>query len=112
VGLLTGFFGVGGGFVIVPALVLVVQLPMRRAVGTSLLIVAANSATSLATRLGTAHFDWAVIVPFTLAAIAATLLGKRVADRLPHRQLTLGFAVLLGLVAVYTGAQSLHGLLA
>lgn len=111
VGLLTGLFGVGGGFVIVPALVLVVHLPMRRAVGTSLLIVAANSATSLATRLGTARFDWAVIVPFTLAAIAATLLGKRVADRLPHRQLTLGFAVLLGLVAIYTGTQSLHGLL-
>jgi uncharacterized membrane protein YfcA len=111
VGLLTGFFGVGGGFVIVPALVLVLHLPMRRAVGTSLLIVAANSATSLVTRLGSAHFDWTVIVPFTLAAIAATLLGKRVADRLPHRQLTVGFAVLLGLVAIYTGAQSLQGLL-
>ena len=110
VGFLTGFFGVGGGFVIVPALVLVLGLPMQQAVGTSLLIVAANSTTALASRAGTAHFDWAVIVPFTLAAMAATLLGKRVADRLPATQLKRGFAVLLVAVAVYTAWQSIAAL--
>ena len=110
VGLLTGFFGVGGGFVIVPALVLVLRLPMHQAVGTSLMIVALNSATSLASRITTAHFDWGVIIPFTLAAMVATLAGKRVADRLPARQLKLGFASLLVLVAGYTAWQSIDGL--
>lgn len=112
VGLLTGFFGVGGGFVIVPALVLVLRVPMQQAVGTSLMIVALNSATSLLARAGTAHFDWEVIVPFTLAAVVATLAGKRVADRLPARQLKIGFAALLILVGGYTAWQSVDGLLA
>ncbi|CAN5464224.1 sulfite exporter TauE/SafE family protein [soil metagenome] len=111
VGLLTGFFGVGGGFVIVPALVLVLRIPIQQAVGTSLMIVALNSATSLVSRAGTAHFDWAVIVPFTLAAMLATLAGKRVADRLPAAQLKRGFAVLLLLVAGYTAWQSVTGLI-
>ena len=110
VGLLTGFFGVGGGFVIVPALVLVLRIPMHSAVGTSLAIVALNSATSLLARAGTAHFDWQVIVPFTLAAMVATLAGKRVADRLPARRLQVGFAMLLILVAGYTAWQSFVGL--
>ena len=110
VGLLTGFFGVGGGFVIVPALVLVLRLPIQQAVGTSLMIVALNSATSLVSRAGTAHFDWGVIVPFTLAAMIATLAGKRVADRLPAQRLKRGFAVLLVLVAAYTAWQSVQGL--
>lgn len=112
VGLVTGFFGVGGGFVVVPALVLVLRLPMRQAVGTSLLIVALNSATSLVSRLPSATFDWAVIVPFTLAAMLATLAGKRVAGRLPARTLKKGFATLLVLVALYTGWQSATGLAA
>ena len=110
VGVLTGFFGVGGGFVILPALVLVLKLPMQQAVGTSLMIVALNSGTSLVARAGTAHFDWEVIVPFTIAAMAATLAGKQVADRLPARKLKLGFATLLVLVAGYTAWQSIDGL--
>lgn len=105
-GFLTGFFGVGGGFVIVPALVLALGLPMQTAVGTSLLVVAINSATSLAARAGSTHFDWELIVPFTLAAMAATTVGKRVADRLPNRTLGRGFAVLLLVVAAYTGVHS------
>lgn len=107
VGFLTGFFGVGGGFVIVPALVLVLGLPMQRAVGTSLVIVALNSATALASRAGIAQFDWGVIVPFALAAMAATMAGRRVADRLPNRQLRRGFAVLLVGVALYTALDAL-----
>ncbi len=110
VGLLTGFFGVGGGFVIVPALVLVLGLPMQQAVGTSLLIVAANSATSLMARVGVAQFDWSVIIPFTGAAVVATVAGKRVADHLPARRLKVGFATLLVLVATYTAWQSITGL--
>lgn len=110
VGFLTGFFGVGGGFVIVPVLVLLLGLPMQDAVGTSLLIIAMNSATSLAARVGVADFDWSVIVPFTLAAMAATIAGKHVADRLPARRLQLAFAGLLVIVAGYTAWQSIDTL--
>ena len=91
VGLMTGFFGVGGGFVIVPALTLALRLAMPQAIATSLVVISINSGGALLARAGTAHFDWAVIVPFTLAAIAASLAGKKVADRLsatlPHPRL-------------------------
>lgn len=106
-GLLTGFFGVGGGFVIVPALVLALRLPMQQAVGTSLLIVALNSATALVSRAADVHVDWSVVAPFALAAMVATLLGKLVADRLPARLLQVAFAVLMVAVAGYMGWQSL-----
>lgn len=105
VGLLTGFLGVGGGFVIVPALVLVLGLPMEFAVGTSLAIIGFNSATALASRWGSAHLDLQVVVPFAVAAMSATLLGKRVADRLPARRLQVAFALLMIAIALYTAAQ-------
>jgi uncharacterized membrane protein YfcA len=109
VGFLTGLLGVGGGFIIVPALVLAIGLPMPAAVGTSLLIIVINSAASLAARGGTAHFDWALLVPFTLAAMVGTLAGKRVADRLPAAVSTRAFAVLILAVAAYTvGNTVLH----
>ncbi len=110
VGFLTGFFGVGGGFVIVPALVLALGLPMPAAVGTSLLVIAVNSAASLVARVGEARFDWVVIVPFTLTAMAGTLAGRRIADRLPVATLTTAFAVLLLAVAAFVASQSLPGL--
>lgn len=106
VGFLTGFFGVGGGFLIVPVLVVVLGLPMPAAVGTSLLIIAINSATALGARVTTADFDWAIVIPFTLAAVVATVAGKRIADRLPDRSLNTAFAVLLLCVAAYTGIHS------
>jgi len=106
VGFLTGFFGVGGGFVLVPVLVLVLRLPMDQVVGTSLMVVALNSGTSLLSRAHTPHFDWSVILPLMLSAAIATVLGKRFADRLPARRLKLMFAGLLTMIAVYTAWQS------
>lgn len=106
VGFLTGLFGVGGGFVIVPALVLVLGLPMPAAVGTSLVIIAFNSAASLAARGGQAHVDWALIVPFTITAIAGSLAGKAIANRLPSTTLSRAFAALLLAVAAYTAINS------
>lgn len=110
IGFLTGFLGVGGGFVIVPALVLALSFPMPLAVGTSLLVIALNAVVALAARAGTGSFDWEVIVPFTAAAVAASLGGTLLADRLPSRQLTQGFGVLLVLVAVYVGVRAVLGL--
>ena len=86
VGFLAGFLGVGGGFLVVPALVIVLRMPMTLAIGTSLLIILVNSAASVLARLGGLHLDWAVIAPFTIGAVLGTVAGKRVADRLPERR--------------------------
>ena len=109
VGFLTGFLGVGGGFIIVPALVLTLQYDMPTAVGTSLVIISLNSAVALLARGGQEGFHWAVIVPFTLAAIAGSGAGKKVADRVSGQHLTRGFAVLLLLVAAYVLLQTTLG---
>jgi uncharacterized membrane protein YfcA len=112
VGFLTGLFGVGGGFVIVPALTLVVGLNMPVAIGTSLVVIAINSAVALAARLATTSIDWAVTLPFAVSAIAGVLVGGRVADRLDATRSLRAFAVLLVGVGLYTGAQALTALLA
>jgi len=109
VGLLTGFFGVGGGFVLVPALVLALGFPMPVAVGTSLLVIAVNSATALSARVGSGsnHLDWPLIGVFTAAAVAGSLAGGRLTSRVDPRRLTRAFAVLLVAVALYTAARSI-----
>jgi uncharacterized membrane protein YfcA len=106
VGFLTGLFGVGGGFVIVPALALLLRLGMPEAIGTSLLVIAINSATALATRLATTTIEWRVAVPFTIAAVLGVLYGKRVADRLEPERSLRWFAALLVCVAVYTAVRA------
>jgi hypothetical protein len=107
VGLVTGFFGVGGGFVVVPALVLALGFTMPVAVGTSLLVIAINSASALVARAGHGvQLDWPVIVVFTLAAIAGSLAGGRLATRVRPERLTAAFTVLLVAVALYTAARS------
>jgi uncharacterized membrane protein YfcA len=110
VGFLTGLFGVGGGFVIVPALALVLLLPMPEAIGTSLLVIAINSAIALSTRVATTSIDWAVTAPFTIAATIGVITGGRIADRLDAKRSLRWFAALLVAVAVYTATRSLAGL--
>ncbi|MEU0925246.1 sulfite exporter TauE/SafE family protein [Streptomyces malaysiensis] len=101
-GALTGLLGVGGGFLTVPALVTVAAFEMRAAVGTSLLVIAANSLASLATRgATTAGVDWALIAPFTGAAILGAWDGKRLAARVGGTRLKRTFAILLLAVAAF-----------
>lgn len=106
VGFLTGFFGVGGGFVIVPALVLVLRFPMPEAVGTSLLVIAVNSTFALVQRVGTTGIEWRVAVPFALAALLGVGTGQRVAARVPAGALTRAFAALLVAVAVFVAVRA------
>ena len=107
VGMLTGFFGVGGGFALVPALVLALSFPMPVAVGTSLVVIAVNSATALIARSDAGvELDWALIGGFTAAAVIGSLLGSRVAARVSGRTLSLAFVVLLVAVAGYTALRS------
>ncbi len=112
VGFLTGLFGVGGGFVVVPALTLLLAFPMPEAIGTSLLVVAVNSVVALTARFaGDATIEWAVTLPFTVAAVAGVLSGSRLAGRLDPERSLRWFAGLLITVAVYTAVRSVQGLL-
>ena len=107
VGLLTGFFGVGGGFAVVPALVLVLGFTMPVAVGTSLLVIAINSASALFSRVGHGvHLDWTLIGVFALAATVGSLVGGRFSGRVRPDRLTAAFTVLLVVVGLYTAARS------
>lgn len=111
VGLVTGFFGVGGGFVVVPALVLALGFDMPAAVGTSLLVIAINSASSLLSRVGThSAIDPVLVIAFTAAAIAGTLAGSRIASKVRPERLVGAFALLMIAVAVYTAARSIPAL--
>jgi uncharacterized membrane protein YfcA len=110
VGFLTGLFGVGGGFVIVPALTLALGFAMPEAIGTSLLVITINALVALAARGGPGAVEWPVALPFTVAALAGVAFGVRAADRLPARTLLRWFTVLLVGVAVFTGVQALIGL--
>ncbi|MET8507390.1 sulfite exporter TauE/SafE family protein [Streptomyces sp. NPDC004787] len=101
-GAVTGVLGVGGGFLTVPALLQVVGLRMRPAVGTSLLVVAVNALVALLARAGgSAPVDWAVVAPFTGAAVLAAWDGRRLASRIPADALRRAFgAVLLAVAAL------------
>ncbi len=106
VGLLTGFFGVGGGFVIVPALVLALGFSMPEAVGTSLLVITINSAVALSTRLHAGAIDWGVVVPFTVTSVIGVAAGSRLAGRRDPSSLQRWFVGLLIVVALYTAVRS------
>jgi uncharacterized protein len=104
VGAMTGLVGVGGGFMIVPALALVVGLPMKRAIGSSLLTISLSTTTALVGYRGQASIAWGVVSVFTLLAIAGALAGARTARRLPARTLRRAFGVvvlLLGMFLLY-----------
>ena len=100
-GILTGFFGVGGGFVIVPALVLLLGLPLTLAVGTSLMVIALTSATALAAHLASGTIDWTIALTFTAGAIVGALAGRRVGVNVDPQRLGQLFALLLAAVAVF-----------
>jgi uncharacterized membrane protein YfcA len=112
VGFLTGFFGIGGGFLVVPVLVLMLGVPMHLAVGTSLLIIALNALWGLSGNLQLGTLDLAVTMPFALGGGAGVLLGTRVAGRLPERLVRNAFALLVAGVAMYTLGRSAPALLA
>ncbi len=106
VGLLTGFFGVGGGFVIVPALVLALGFTMPEAVGTSLMVIAINSAVALTTRLQAGSIEWGTVVPFTIASLLGVIVGGRLASTRDSCSLQRWFVALLVAVAAYTAVRS------
>jgi uncharacterized protein len=107
VGALTGFFGVGGGFMIVPVLALGMGLDFRRAVATSLVIISLTGLAALATHLVTgARPHFAVTAALASATVVGALLGTAIADRLPQKLLARGFAVIVALLALFLLADA------
>ena len=101
VGFLTGFLGVGGGFIIVPALIHFGNLDLRRAIGTSLLVIAVSSFSGLVGHAGQLQLDWPLIGMFLGAALAGLTAGRLLANRIPTVQLRKGFAWLVLGVAIF-----------
>lgn len=101
VGVLTGLVGVGGGFLIVPALVLLSGIPMRTAVGTSLAIVAVKSYAGFVGYMGAVSVDWTLMGSFTVVTVIGSFVGARFAVRISQGALKQAFAWFLVVVATY-----------
>jgi uncharacterized membrane protein YfcA len=91
VGLVTGLLGAGGGFLIIPALVLIIKIPMKIAVGTSLLIIAINSGFGFLFSIGHYYFDWPLLLIFAALAVAGVFIGLRIGRNIPGDSLRKGF---------------------
>ena len=110
VGLLTGFLGIGGGFLIVPALVWFAGFDAKRAIGTSLGIIVVNSAVGLAGQLRYTQWDWPLTGKFLASSLIGMGLGIRIARRAPERALRKAFAIVVLGAAVAVAWQVLgHG---
>ncbi|MHB1091887.1 sulfite exporter TauE/SafE family protein [Thiobacillus sp.] len=109
VGLLTGVVGVGGGFLIVPALVLLSGIPMKQAVATSLAIVAVNSSVGFAGYLGSVPISWNIMAGFTAVTVLGSVAGARFSSRLTQEALKRGFAWFLVVVATYILFKNVTG---
>ncbi len=110
VGFLTGFLGVGGGFLVVPALVLFAGLDMREAVGTSLLVISINAAAGLAGHLAHGGFDLRLALVVTALAAAGTVIGTRASHRISPAALRRAFALFVVAVGLFLVAANRAGL--
>ena len=106
-GVMTGFFGVGGGFLIVPALTLIIKLPMHLAVGTSIVVIFLNSLAGLGGHLGFGSIQLDTALPFLAGAMAGTLFGSRLTGVIGEALHRRAFAILLLTVGVLVMVQSL-----
>ena len=101
VGLITGIVGAGGGFLIIPALVLLAKLPMKMAVGTSLLIIAAKSLIGFLGDLSTQTIDWPLLIMFTVLSIVGIFIGSALSKKINERVLKTGFGWFVLLMGIF-----------
>ena len=101
VGALTSLIGAGGGFVIVPALVLVAEVPVKAAIGSSLLIIAMNATSGVAGYLGQIAFDWPLVAWFTSIAAVGAVAGTRLMRRMPAARIKQAFAIMILVLGTY-----------
>jgi uncharacterized membrane protein YfcA len=101
VGTLTGLVGAGGGFLIIPALVLFSKLPMRQAIGTSLLIIAAKSLIGFTGDLGKEQMDWNLLLTITALAIVGIFIGNALSKKVSADSLKKGFGWFVLVMGIY-----------
>jgi len=101
VGTLTGLVGAGGGFLIIPALVLFSKLPMRQAIGTSLLIIAAKSLIGFTGDLGKEQMDWSLLLSITALAIVGIFIGNSLSKKISAESLKKGFGWFVLIMGIY-----------
>lgn len=101
VGILTGIVGVGGGFMIVPALVLLAHIPMKQAVGTSLLIIALKSFAGFLGYMDKIEVDWAFLGQFSIFTIIGILVGSYFVKYISQQKLKKMFAIFLVIMGVF-----------
>jgi uncharacterized membrane protein YfcA len=107
VGALTALIGAGGGFVIVPALVYLAGVPVREAIGSSLLIITLNALSGFAGYIGQEAIDWALVGSFTGVAALGALLGTRLNPRVPQVRIKQAFALLILILGTYLVIRNL-----
>ncbi len=108
VGLMSGVFGVGGGFAVVPLLVFVFGFPMVEAAGTSVLVMMISAVFGLVGRIGTpVEIDWPIVLVFAAGSAVGGLLGEPISRRARPSTLTITFGVLLLVIAVLTALQNI-----
>ena len=103
VGLLTGFVGVGGGFLIIPALVLLLGIPIKSAIGTSLAIIAANSLIGFSVNPGTTNVDWEFLLVFSSLSLIGIFIGNYLGSKIDGNKLKTGFGwfvLIFGLIII------------
>ena len=105
VGVLTALVGAGGGFVIVPALVLIADVPIKPAVGSSLLIITLNALSGFFGYIGQVPIDWPLIGSFSATAAIGAIIGTRILRYVPQRRIKQAFAILILVLGAYLIAQ-------
>ncbi len=111
VGVITGIVGAGGGFLIIPALVLLAKLPMKQAVGTSLVIIAAKSLIGFTGDLkGDTPIDWPFLLLFSAVAVAGIIMGSYLSKRIPNEKLKPAFGWFVLVMGIYIIGRELSHL--
>lgn len=101
IGFITGLLGAGGGFILIPALVLLVGLPMKKAVGTSLLIIALNSLIGFLGDIGNVTMNWKLEITVAVIAIAGIILGGSLSKKIEGEKLKKGFGWFVLIMGIY-----------
>lgn len=101
IGLTTGLLGAGGGFLLIPTLVVLLGLPMKEAIGTSLFIIALNSLIGFSGDLGHFNIDWIFLLKITLIAILGIFIGGNLSKRVDSKKLKIGFGWFVLVMGIY-----------
>ncbi|MCX2451563.1 sulfite exporter TauE/SafE family protein [Pedobacter sp. PLR] len=101
IGFITGLLGAGGGFLLIPTLVILLGLPMKEAIGTSLFIIALNSLIGFSGDFGHFDIDWVFLLKITFIAIVGIFIGGNLSKKVDSKKLKIGFGWFVLIMSVY-----------